>query len=472
MKRLKVIVLMFVITLITIITLCILSLCNLAQASKETSVNEFKVVGYYSGDLFNEPVEKLQTDKLTHIMYSFVIPKVDGSLHDLKNPEQLIGLVNKAHKDGAEVFISLGGWSYEGKALEPVFKELAASNEKRKLFIENVCAMVEEYNLDGVELDWEHPNKSTAADYEKLVIELSDELKLQGKELTAALNGSWYTDWAAEDTSVITEECLKRFSFINVMAYDMNNADHSPIWFFENSISYWLNRGLPPEKIIMGIPLYAKPSWKQYRHLVAENPEYAYTDYAPTIPLESYYNGINTLREKTIIALNRAGGLMLFDINEDANDENSIVSMIDNMLIRTNNMTKEELSKYVTVIIDNRELVFIEEEGLGIPFINKNGKTMIPLRRTLEAIGADVRFENSRRIAILEKDEITVQISIDEKNAYVNGKTIKMDAAAIIKNDRIYIPLRAIFEAFDYNVDWHENSKSIILSKYNNSPAP
>lgn len=168
MKRLKIIVLMFIITLIT---LCILSSCNFTQASKETSINEFKVVGYYSGDLFNEPVEKLQTDKLTHIMYSFVIPKVDGSLHDLKNPEQLIELVNKAHKDGSEVFISLGGWSYEGKALEPVFKELAASNEKRKLFIENVCAMVEEYNLDGV-----------------------------------------------------------------------------------------------------GIPLYAKPSWKQYRHLVAENP--------------------------------------------------------------------------------------------------------------------------------------------------------------------------------------------------------
>lgn len=121
--------------------------------------------------------------------------------------------------------------------------------------------MVEEYSLDGVELDWEHPNKSTAADYEKLIIELSDALNSQGKELTAVLNGSWYDDWGGEEISVISKECLDRFSFINVMAYDMNNDNHSPIWFFENSISYWLNRGLLPEKIVMGMPLYAKPSW-------------------------------------------------------------------------------------------------------------------------------------------------------------------------------------------------------------------
>jgi len=294
---------------------------------------DFKVVGYYSGDLFNEPIEKLQTDKLTHIMYAFLIPRDDGSLVDLKNPQQLKELVKQAHEDGTKVFISLGGWSYEGNVLEPVFREIASSDEKRKFFINNICDLVKQYNLDGVELDWEHPNKSTAADYEKLVMELSNALVLQGIELTAALNGSWYDDWGGEEISVITKNSLDRFSFINVMSYDMNDADHSPMWFFENSLSYWLNRGVSPEKIVMGLPLYAKPSWLQYRHLVDINPDYAYKDYAPTTPLDSYYNGLNTLREKTIIALNRAGGVMLFDVNEDASeDEYSAVSMIDRLL--------------------------------------------------------------------------------------------------------------------------------------------
>lgn len=455
-KGLTIVVIVFI--------LIILSYYYKIQASQDKiGNNEFKVVGYYSGDLFNEPVEKLQTDKLTHIMYSFVIPKADGTLHELKNPDQLKELVTKAHEDGAKVFIALGGWSYEGNVLEPVFKQLASSNERRKIFIESVCAMIDEYNLDGVELDWEHPNKSTADDYEKLVIELSDALNLKDKELTAALNGSWYADWAAEDTSVITEKSLERFSFINVMAYDMNNADHSPIWFFENSISYWLNRGLPREKIIMGIPLYAKPSWKQYRHLIAENSEYAYTDYAPTIPLESYYNGINTLREKTIIALKRAGGLMLFDVNEDTNDETSIVSMIDNMLARTANMTKEELSKYVTIVINNKELAFLKEENFGMPYINNKGRLMIPLRKSLEYIGAEISYDRENKIVMAKKDSVILKISIGENQIKINNQNVKLDTAAVIKDNRTYIPLRDIFTTFDYNIEWHDNSKTVFL---------
>nr|WP_312579420.1 glycosyl hydrolase family 18 protein [Sedimentibacter sp.] len=461
-KRVK---LLGLITLMVIFILSAFTSCfGEEAASQKMKDNNFKVVGYYSYEYFDEPIEKVQTNKLTHIMYGFLIPKNDGTFVDFKKPEQLKELVVKAHKDGVKIFISIGGWSSEGKPLEPVFKELAASNEKRKFFIENVCSLVEEYNLDGVELDWEHPNKSTAADYEKMVIEMSDALNVRGKELTAALNGSWYSDWAAEDTSVITEECLKRFSFINVMAYDMNNDAHSPIWFFENSISYWLFRGLPPEKIVMGMPLYAKPSWLQYRNLVAQNPEYAYSDYAPTTPLESNYNGINTLREKTIIALNRAGGVMLFDINEDTNDETSVVSMIDDLLLRIRDLSKDEFKKYITVVLDNRELVFVKEDGLGTPFIDKRNRIMIPLRKSLEAIGASVEYDEEKSAVNVKKGETTIKISINNNIILVNGKEAEMDTNAVVMDQRVYIPLRSVFEALGYKVEWHENSRTVTLS--------
>ncbi|HBD65290.1 MAG TPA: hypothetical protein DC038_12755, partial [Clostridiales bacterium] len=178
--------------------------------------------------------------------------------------------MEQSKRDGAKVFVAVGGWSYEGKPLQPVFEQVAASDDTRKLLIENICAFAEEYNLDGVELDWEHPNKNTIADYEKLAVELSAALKLMGKETTAALNGAWSSTAGPEPSMVLTDECLKSFSFINVMAYDTNNTDHSPIWFSGTSIDYWLNRGVPAEDIVIGMPLYARPSWKQFRHLVAE----------------------------------------------------------------------------------------------------------------------------------------------------------------------------------------------------------
>lgn len=452
--------------LVLSILLSIFSVPAFADTAQKTeNERKFKVIGYYSADYFDEPLENLQTDKLTHVIYGFLIPRKDGSLIELKKAERLKELTVQAHNDGAKVFIAVGGWSYEGQTLQPVFEEAAASDETRKILIQNICDFAEEYNLDGVELDWEHPNKNTIGDYEKLAVELSSALKLKNRELTAALNGAWSKTEGPEPSMVLTDRCLESFSFIDIMAYDMNDADHSPLWFSETSVDYWLNRGVPADEIVLGMPLYARPSWLQYRNLVAQNQEYAYVDYAHTTPLESYYNGMNTLREKTMLALNKAGGVMLFDVNEDTNDEYSIVSMIDNIIERTSHLSKDELNKYVTVVLDGRELLFSEEEGLGVPFVNQDNRTMIPVRKPLEAIGAEVSYDNINRVVTAVKGGTTVKIPIGKNIVYINGRQAETDTAAIIADSRTYIPLRAVFEAFGYKSEWHNSSRTVILSE-------
>lgn len=321
---------------------------------------------------------------------------------------------------------------------------------------------------DGVEIDWEHPNADTVKIYEALVKELGEALKGMGKEFTAALNGAWSSAQGPEPSMVVSDECLSYFDFINVMAYDMNNAAHSPVWFSETSINFWVKRGLRAENIVLGMPLYAKPSFRQYRHLVEMNPDYAYVDFVSTTPLESNYNGMNTLREKTIIAMNQAGGVMLFDVNEDANDETSIVSMIDGLLSARRHLSEEELKAYVTVVLNNRELVFSESENLGVPFIDENNRTLVPLRKPLEAIGAEVSYDGLNRSVRVEKDGNIVIIPIDGNIITVNSKEVAMDAKAIIKDSRTYIPIRFIFEALGYDVEWKAGSKIIMISKSTN----
>lgn len=63
--------------------------------------------------MFDDPLENLQTDKLTHVIYAFLIPQKDGSLIELEKPEKLRDIVVKSRNDGAKVFIAVGGWSYE-----------------------------------------------------------------------------------------------------------------------------------------------------------------------------------------------------------------------------------------------------------------------------------------------------------------------------------------------------------------------
>jgi len=432
----------------------------------DTRQPSFKIIGYYSGSLFDEPVDKLQTDKLTHVIYAFLIPREDGTLIDLEKPEQLKQLVDKAHRDGARVFIAIGGWSYQNKPLQPVFEAVAASDDTRKLLIENICKFVTANDLDGAELDWEHPNADSIGNYEKLVVELKAALDYENKELTAALNGAWSKNEGPEVSKLMTDRCLNCFSFINVMAYDMNNEAHSPLWFADTSVDYWLNRGVPAEKIVLGMPLYARPSWLQYRQLAALDPDYVYTDHAATTPLASHYNGINTLREKTVIALSKAGGVMLFDVNEDTGDETSIVSMIHNIKTRTGDLTPEDMKKYVTVVLNDRELPFLPEEGMGVPFIDENSRTLIPLRKPLEAIGAQVSYDEKKRVVVAEKDGVTVEAAIDENVIYVNGNPVVMDTMAIIKDGRTYIPLRQVFEAFGCKIEWHGSSRTVLIAGY------
>ena len=316
---------------------------NSAKESKE-NLDDFRTVGYYSYDLFEEPLEKLQTDKLTHIMYAFLIPQKDGSVLPLAEEENARQLIEKAHNDNCKVYIAVGGWSHNDVPLQAAFEEAAKTPETRKKLVESIISVVEDYNFDGVELDWEYPNSASAKNYEALILELSAELEKLDKHLTAALNGAWSQTEGPEVSKYVSDACLDAFEFISVMSYDMNNEQHSPFWFANTSIDYWLHRGISADKIVLGIPLYARPTFMQYRHLVEKDKSFAYNDYAVIDGVTSHYNGLPTLCKKTILAAKKAGGVMLFDVNEDTNDETSVVSMIDETLSHIENNGFEDIS--------------------------------------------------------------------------------------------------------------------------------
>lgn len=315
-----------------------------SSKQQNKNLDDFRVIGYYSGDLFEEPLENLQTDKLTHIMYAFLIPQADGSVLPLAEEENVRQLIEKAHGDNCEVFIAVGGWSYNNIPLQAAFEQASVKPETRQRLVESIIAVVEDYGFDGVELDWEYPNSASAKNYESLILELDKKLETRGKQLTAALNGAWSQTEGPEVSKYVSDACLDAFDFINVMSYDMNNEQHSPFWFANTSIDYWIYRGVAPEKIVLGMPLYARPTYMQYRHIVEKDSSLAYTDYAEIDGQISYYNGLPTLCKKTIIAAKKAGGVMLFDVNEDTNDETSIVSMIDETLSHIENHGFEDIS--------------------------------------------------------------------------------------------------------------------------------
>ncbi|MBB5112827.1 GH18 family chitinase [Micromonospora echinospora] len=130
---------------------------TLAPPAAEAVVlpNNFKSVGYmpsWSGN-----VNSIQYGKLTHINYAFVLPNGDGSLRPVENPSKLSSLVSLGHANNVKVSIAVGGWN-DGD--DSAFEALAANSGTRTAFVNNLIAFVNQYNLDGVDMDWEYPTRA------------------------------------------------------------------------------------------------------------------------------------------------------------------------------------------------------------------------------------------------------------------------------------------------------------------------
>ena len=91
--------------------------------------------------------------QLTHINYSFLTPKADGTFNPINNSWKLKQIVATAHQHNVRVSISVGGWGWDQQ-----FEELAANPESRTAFVQNLTAFINEYQLDGADIDWEYPD--------------------------------------------------------------------------------------------------------------------------------------------------------------------------------------------------------------------------------------------------------------------------------------------------------------------------
>jgi GH18 family chitinase len=112
------------------------------------------------------------------------------------------------------------------------------------------------------------------------------------------------------------------------MAYDGPRDDHSSYAMAERSIATWLARGIDAEKLVLGVPFYGRPGNATYRTLLANDPATASGDRVSFQGIEQNYNGPATVRRKTELALQRVGGIMIWELSQDARGSDSLLRVI------------------------------------------------------------------------------------------------------------------------------------------------
>src|SRR5574339_1592 len=196
-------------------------------------------------------------EKLTHINYAFLTPKAHGTFNPIANGCKLRKIVETAHKHDVQVCISVGGWGWDAQ-----FEEMAADPRLRKVFVQNLTAFVDEYQLDGVDMDWEYPDPGPSAEN---FVALIQELRaaMPDRLLTTAV-----VSYGDEHGLGVPDESFELFDFVNVMTYD--GPDHGTMDQFERCLRYWSGRGLPAEKIVLGVPFYGDPNLPYFKIVQAD----------------------------------------------------------------------------------------------------------------------------------------------------------------------------------------------------------
>lgn len=283
-----------------------------------------KIVGYLQYGR-GYMLKDIQFGKLTHLCIAFANPDDRGQLQT--GGVDISPIVKEAKAHGVKVLISVAGG-----ALTPEWASAWETYLKpwnRAYFIQQIMGYVRRHQLDGVDVDleWKH----VGPQYSPFVLGLAHALHKEGKLITAALPGK--TRYAH-----ISDAALAAFDFINIMAYDLTgpwaperSGPHSPYQFAESSIDFWKGEGLPKERLVLGLPFYG---WdfsnrKRVRSinfgvLVDRNPAFAHLDRVGQI----YFNGIITITAKTELALQQAGGVMLWELGRDAFNEYSLLEAV------------------------------------------------------------------------------------------------------------------------------------------------
>jgi GH18 family chitinase len=280
-------------------------------SSSPAAASQFIILAYATDGIF---ADIIPYDKLTHLNYSFLTPKADGTFNPINNGWKLKQIVKDGREQNVRVCISVGGWGWDAQ-----FEELAANPETRRAFVQNLKDFVDEYGLDGVDIDWEYPDPGPSS---QNFLALIQELRaaMPDKLLTTAV-----VSYGDDNGLGVPSESFALFDFVNIMTYD--GPDHGTMEQFERGLSYWSERGLPREKTVMGAPFYGDPNLPYYK-IVQADPNAAQADSFDYFGTIYHYNGIPTLQTKTRIAMEKAGGMMFWALDHDAQGELSLVNAI------------------------------------------------------------------------------------------------------------------------------------------------
>jgi chitinase len=239
-----------------------------------------RVVAYVQGESIPAVIHP---EKLTDVNFSFAHIDAGRALLDQPGVAGELAKLRalKAQNLKLKVIVSVGGWLADG------FSDAAFTDSSRHTFARSAVALLREYALDGVDLDWEYPGQGVAGikyrdedkrNFTLLLKTLREELDAESKARGRAGRDPYVLTIAAADREYFDHVEMSKLhvylDWINVMAYDFFNSLTSTTGHQaglyrsefasatdrngDAAVKQYLAAGVPSEKIVLGVPFYGR----------------------------------------------------------------------------------------------------------------------------------------------------------------------------------------------------------------------
>lgn len=281
----------------------------------------------------------------------------------------------KRRNRNLKALLSIGGWTYSAN-----FKVPASTPQGRSTFARTGVELVKKYGFDGLDIDWEYPqNADEARNFVELLAEVRGALDAYSQQLASETGNAPYhfeltvaCPAGSQNFSKMDIRGMDAYlDFWNLMAYDFagswdqlaghqanvqpsgENPGSTP-FSMTVAIDAYLNAGVRPDKLVIGMPLYGrafentdgpgKPfqgigegTWEQGVWDYKKLPPFDFLDYFDQPALASYCYNPNTrkmisydspqmVRIKSDIIRQRAlGGVMWWESSADKEGKQSLI---------------------------------------------------------------------------------------------------------------------------------------------------
>lgn len=237
----------------------------------QTESKPMVIIACYTGD--GNDIAKYKTEKLTHIIYSFLHLKgnklvVDYAL-DSMAITKLVAL--KKANPKLKIILSLGGWG-GCKTCSSVFN----TESGRKEFAQSVLKLFKDYDVDGLNLDWEYPAIESLPGHQFIPEDRSNFTYLI-KTLRETVGPDYELSFAAVgfqaylSQSVEWSKVMPLVNYVNMLTYDLVNGNSKRTGHLtplhstpeqsestDHAVMILDSIGVPMHKVVIGLAFYGR----------------------------------------------------------------------------------------------------------------------------------------------------------------------------------------------------------------------